>query len=145
MFCQESKNTWQSKQKDLLHVHKGWLAHQFDPFTNQSRTFCTKNCFHAYLIFMTWTLAVLRQALQSLVDQHYVLLIDVETQQAQATRGTSTNAVQKLKGLADKVVIGFVVLIPQEVLKAKENIPKGLKKKSLLIVFSSLCTCVFLT
>lgn len=81
-----------------------------------------ENSFHGYLIFMAWTLAVLSQTFQSLVDQHYVLLIDVETQQAQATCGTSTNAVQKLKGLADKVVICFVVLIPQEVLKAKENI-----------------------
>lgn len=77
---------------------------------------------------MAWALAVLRQALQSLVDQHYILLIDVETQQTQATRGTSTNAVQKLKGLTDEVIICFVVLIPQEVLKAKENIPEQLKE-----------------
>lgn len=77
---------------------------------------------------MARALAILSQALQGLVDQHYILLIDVETQEAQATRCTSTNAVQKLKGLTDKVVICFVVLIPQEVLKIKENISEGLKK-----------------
>lgn len=94
---------------------------------------------------MAWSLAILRQALQSLVDQHNILLIDVETQKSQATRGTSTNAVQKLKGLTDEVIICFVVLIPQEVLKAKENIPEGLKEITVLIVFSSLTVCVFLT
>lgn len=94
---------------------------------------------------MAWALAILRQALQSLVDQHYILLIDVETQQAQATRGTSTNAVQELKGLTDQVIICFVVLIPQEVLKAKENIPEELKEITVLIAFSSLTMCVFLT
>lgn len=81
---------------------------------------------------MAWALAILSQALQSLVDQHYILLIDVETQEAQATRRTSTNAVQKLKGLTNKVVICFVVLIPQEILKAKESIPEALKKKKSL-------------
>ena len=54
-----------------------------------------------YLIFMARALAILSQALQGLVDQCYILLIDVETQQAQATGCTSTNAVQKLKGLTD--------------------------------------------
>lgn len=107
--------------------------------------FCVKNCFHGYLIFMAWALAIFRQALQSLVDQHYILLVDVETQQAQATRGTSTDAVQKLKGLTDEVIICFVVLIPQKVLKAKENIPEELKEITVLIVFSSLTMCVFLT
>lgn len=80
---------------------------------------------------MARALAILGQAFQSLVDQHYILLIDVQTQQAQATCCTSTNAVQKLKGLTDEVVICFIVLIPQEVLKTKENITQGLKKKSL--------------
>lgn len=94
---------------------------------------------------MAWALAIFRQALQSLVDQHYILLVDVETQQAQATRGTSTDAVQKLKGLTDEVIICFVVLIPQKVLKAKENIPEELKEITVLIVFSSLTMCVFLT
>ena len=61
---------------------------------------------------MAWTLTILSQALQSLVDQHHILLVDVETQESQAPGCTSTNAIQKLKGLTDKVVIGFVVLIP---------------------------------
>lgn len=71
---------------------------------------------------MAWTLAILSQALQSLVDQHYILLVDVETQESQAPCCTSTNAIQKLKGLTDKVVICFVVLIPQEVLNNNKKI-----------------------
>lgn len=70
---------------------------------------------------MARPLAILGQAFQSLVDQLDILLVDVETQQAQAARGTSADAVQELKGLTDKVVICFVVLIPQEVLKAEGN------------------------
>lgn len=130
MFCQEGKTIWQSKKKDLLHARKAWLLHQADPFADWSEYLGVKDCFHRYLIFMAWALAILSQALQSLVDQHYILLIDVETQEAQATRRTSTNAVQKLKGLTNKVVICFVVLIPQEILKAKESIPEALKKKN---------------
>lgn len=61
---------------------------------------------------MAWTLTVLSQALQSLVDQHHILLVDVETQESQTPCCASANAIQKLKGLTDKVVIAFVVLIP---------------------------------
>lgn len=77
---------------------------------------------------MARALAVFCQALQGLVDQSNILLIDVEPQQAQATSGTAANTVQKLQGLTYKVVICFVVLIPQEVLKTKENIPKRIFK-----------------
>lgn len=94
---------------------------------------------------MAWTLAILSQALQSLVDQHYILLVDVETQESQAPCCTSTNAIQKLKGLTDKVVIGFVVLIPQEVLNRKKY-TKGIKKKiTMLNVFSFLSMGVLST
>ena len=55
-------------------------------------------------------LATLSQAFQSLADRHYTLLIKVKTQQ-----------VQNLKGLTDKAMICFVVWMPPEVLKAKEN------------------------
>lgn len=64
---------------------------------------------------------ILGPAFRSLVDQHYIVLIKVETQQTQAAHFMSTNTVQKLKGLKDKAIICFVVLIPPEVLKAKEN------------------------
>ena len=36
MFCEKSKNIWQSKKKDLLNVDKGWLLRQFEPFANWS-------------------------------------------------------------------------------------------------------------
>lgn len=121
MSCQGSPNAWQSMKKDLGSFPSlafYYASHGY---------FHTKNSFHGYLIFMAWALAILRQALQGLVDQCYILLIDVEPQQAQATCCAPTDAIQKLKGLAHKVVICFVVLIPQKVLSAKENMSEGLK------------------
>lgn len=71
---------------------------------------------------MTWTLAVLSQTLHSLVYKSHVLLVDVETQQAQSSSGAATDAVQKLEGLTDQVVVVLVVLVAQEVLwRNKEN------------------------
>lgn len=111
-------------------------------------------CCHGYLVFMAWALAVLRQALQSLVDQSHVLLVDVEPQQAQATCRAAADAVQKLKSLTHEVVVCLVALVPQEVLEGgKGNATEGLKtgRKSVLIMFSSLslslcvlcaCACV---
>lgn len=105
---------------------------------------------------MAWALAVLRQALQSLVDQSHVLLVDVEPQQAQATCRAAADAVQKLKSLTHEVVVCLVALVPQEVLEGRKgNATEGLKakqeEKSVLIMFSSLslslcvlcaCACV---
>lgn len=73
---------------------------------------------------MTWTLAVLSQTLHSLVYKSHVLLVDVETQQAQSSGGAATDAVQKLEGLADQVVVVLVVLVAQEVLRRNKDSEK---------------------
>lgn len=66
---------------------------------------------------MTGTLAVLSQALHSLVDESYVLLIDVESQQPQSACGAATDTVQELKGLTHQIIVVFVILVAQEVLE----------------------------
>lgn len=68
---------------------------------------------------MTGTLAVLRQALHCLVDETNILLVDVEAQQAQASGGTATNAVQELESLTHQVVVVLVILVSQKILKFK--------------------------
>lgn len=70
---------------------------------------------------MTGTLAVLRQALHRLVDETNVLLVDVEAQQAQASRGAATNTVQELESLTHQVVVVLVILVAQKVLKCKRK------------------------
>lgn len=68
---------------------------------------------------MTRTLAVLSQALHSLVDETYVLLIDVESQQAQSPSRAATDTVQKLECLTHQVIVVLVILVPQEVLEVR--------------------------
>lgn len=46
-----------------------------------------------YLVFMAGALTVLCQTLQSLVNEGNVLLIDVQSQQAEAPCGAATDAV----------------------------------------------------
>lgn len=70
-----------------------------------------------HLVLMTGTLAVLSQALHSLVDESYVLLIDVESQQPESPCGAATDTVQELKGLTHQVVVILVVLVAQKVLE----------------------------
>lgn len=72
-----------------------------------------------YLIFMAGTLAVLSDGLQGLANQVHVTLINVKAKQAEASCSASTNTVQELKGLTDQIVVGLVVLVAKEVLKAK--------------------------
>lgn len=74
---------------------------------------------------MTWALAVLSQTLHRLVDESHVLLVNVETQQAQSARGAAADAVEKLKGLTDQVVVVLVVLVAQEVLGRNEEESEG--------------------
>lgn len=69
-----------------------------------------------HLVLVTGTLAVLSQALHGLVDESYVLLIDVESQQPQSARGAATDAVQELKRLTHQVIVVLVVLVAQKVL-----------------------------
>ena len=70
---------------------------------------------------MAGPLAVLGQALHSLVDEAHVLLVDVEPQQAQAPRGAATDAVQELQRLTHQVVAVLIVLTAQEVLNGMER------------------------
>lgn len=82
-----------------------------------------------HLVFMTWTLAVLSQTLNRLVYESHILLVDVETQQAQSACGAATDAVQKLEGLTDQVVVVFVVLVAQEVLGKMKNNEKPMQER----------------
>lgn len=75
----------------------------------------------AHLVVMAGSLAVLCEALYCLVDEAYVLLIDVESQQPQASRGAATDTVQELQRLTNQVIVVLVVLTPQEVLEWKET------------------------
>lgn len=68
---------------------------------------------------MAGPLAVLGQGLQGLGDEGHVVLIDVEAQQPQPTRGAATHDVKELQRLTHQVVVGLVVLAPQEVLLCK--------------------------
>lgn len=70
-----------------------------------------------YLILMARALTVLSDGLQSLFDQVYVSLVNVETQQPQAACGAAADAVQKLQRLTYQVIVGFVVLVPKEILQ----------------------------
>lgn len=60
---------------------------------------------------MAGALAIFSQAFQGLIDQSNILLIDVQTQKSEATRRTATDTIQKLQGLTNEVIVGFVVLI----------------------------------
>ena len=78
---------------------------------------------------MTGTLAVLRQALHSLVDESYVLLIDVKPQQPQTPCGATADAVEELKRLTYQIIVVLVILVAQKVLEMdgnKTNIHRGM-------------------
>lgn len=62
-------------------------------------------------------LAVLCQGLKCLVNQSHIILIDVESKESQATSSGSTNTVQEHESFWHKVVISFIVLISQQILK----------------------------
>ena len=70
-----------------------------------------------YLVVMTRTLAVFSQRLEGLVDETNIDVIDVESQQTESTGCTAADAVEKLEGLAYQVVVGLVVLWPEEMLQ----------------------------
>ena len=74
------------------------------------------------LVLVAGPLAVLRKALEGLVDEGHVALVYIETKQPETARRTAADTVQELKRLANQVVVGFVVLIPQVVLKQENNI-----------------------
>lgn len=75
-------------------------------------------CMYMYhLVLMTGTLAVLSQALHSLVDEAYIFLIDVKSQQSQSSCSTATYAVQELESLTHQVIVVLVILVAQKVLE----------------------------
>ena len=78
--------------------------------------------YYYYLVFMTGTLAVLSESDQGLRDEVHIALIDVEAQEAQASRCTATDTVQELQGLTHQVVLG-VALLTQVVLRKKYSNP----------------------
>lgn len=75
----------------------------------------------AHLVVMAGSLAVLCEALYCLVDEAYVLLIDVESQQPQASRGAATDTVQELQRLTHQIIVVLVVLTPQKVLERDQG------------------------
>lgn len=70
-----------------------------------------------HLVLMARTLAVLSQALHCLVDESHILLIDVESQQAQSSCGAATDTVQELKCLTHQIIVVLVILVSQKVLE----------------------------
>ncbi|TRY94884.1 hypothetical protein DNTS_032985 [Danionella cerebrum] len=76
---------------------------------------------HMHLVLMAGALTVFSQALHSLVDQSYVLLIDVEPQQPQASCGAAADTVQELQRLTHQVIVVLVVLTTKEVLGNKRG------------------------
>ena len=75
----------------------------------------------AHLVLVAGPLAVLGEALQGLVNEGHVLLVDVQAQQAQAPRGAAADAVQELQRLAHQVVVVLVLLAPQKVLNRQQR------------------------
>lgn len=53
-------------------------------------------CLYVHLVLVTRALAVFGEALHGLVDESYVLLINVEPEQTQASCGAATDAVKEL-------------------------------------------------
>ena len=70
---------------------------------------------------MTWSLAVFCEALEGLVDERHVALIDVDAQQSQAPRGTAADTVEELQRLTHHVVVGATVLMSQVVLQDRQT------------------------
>jgi hypothetical protein len=75
----------------------------------------------AILIFVAGALAVLDQRLQRLVDETDVVLVDVQTQEAQFTGGGTANAVEEHQRLRDQVVAVLVRLHSQEILEQEKS------------------------
>ena len=70
---------------------------------------------------MTRPLAVLSEGIEGLVDEGHITLVDVESQQAQAPRGTATDTVEELQRLTHHVVeVTGPVLMSHIVLQGQE-------------------------
>lgn len=78
----------------------------------------------SYLVLLTWALAVLGQRLEGLCDERDVGLVDIKSEQTQTSGGAPTHDVEELQSLTDQVIVGLVVLAPQEVLDQDKTRPK---------------------
>ena len=90
-----------------------------------------------FLVFGFWFLVfgyltVLGQSLEGLVDEADVVLVDVETEEAQLAGGRSADAVQEHERLRHQIVAVLVRLHPQEILQKK-------KQTSKIILFVKTC------
>ena len=67
------------------------------------------------LIISTRSLTVFRERIQRLIDQFDVILIDVVAQQTEKSGLRATDRIEKLQRFANKIVIGFVVVLQSEI------------------------------
>ena len=68
---------------------------------------------------MARPLTILCQSFKGLIDEVNIVLIDIEAQQPQASSCWTTNAVQKHECFTNKIVVGFVLLSTQIILKKR--------------------------
>ena len=69
---------------------------------------------------MTGTLAIFREAFQSLIDQIHVTFVDVKPKKAQAPSGAAADAVEEGERVADEVVRVLVGLLTQVILNKSD-------------------------
>lgn len=84
----------------------GWRLHIIRLSTHETWPVTVES----YLVLVAGPLAVFSDGFQRLSHQVHVALVNVESQQAQASGGASADAIQELESLAHQVVVGFVVL-----------------------------------
>lgn len=78
MFCKKRGTAWQSSGKSSQEHETGSAPSLARPPLPSYGSRHMKLCFYGCLVFRALALAVLSQPLQGLVDQSYILLIDVE-------------------------------------------------------------------
>lgn len=76
MFCKKRGTAWQSSGKTSQEHETGSAPSLAHPPLLSCGSRHMKLCFYGCLVFRALALAVLSQALQGLVDQSYILLID---------------------------------------------------------------------
>ena len=70
---------------------------------------------------MTRSLTVLCESDQTLVDEHGIVSVDVQTEQHESTSTDSTYGVQETQALCDEVVGGLAVALVTEVVLRKHR------------------------
>lgn len=93
-------NSIKCSKKTFLYPCEGERIYDVRLTTEQTKDTPKVGVVYVYhLVLMARTLAVLSQALHRLVDESNILLIDVESQQAQSSCSAATDTVQELKCL----------------------------------------------